>query len=86
MKHRAWPKRHLCLEAGSPEAFSVSLSDMREAPIRALAVFVIPLAAGTLILAMVLGGDILMIAFGLALAAMSMELFRLAQPKHDDED
>jgi hypothetical protein len=59
---------------------------MRTKPIQTLAVLVILLAVGTLILAMFIGGDILMIVFGLTLAATSMKLFRLAQPKQDDED
>jgi hypothetical protein len=54
--------------------------------IRLLAAFVILLAVGTLIRAMVIGGDILMIVFGLGLAAISMQLFRLAQPKQDGEN
>jgi len=59
---------------------------MSPTSIRMLATFVIFLALVTLVLAMVVGGDILMIVFGLCLAATSMELFRRAQPKHDDED
>jgi hypothetical protein len=59
---------------------------MRTKPIQTLAVLVILLAVGTLILAMFIGGDILMIVFGLTLAATSMKLLRLAQPKQDDED
>ncbi len=59
---------------------------MRENPLRILAVLFILIAYGTLVLAMVVGGDIWMIAFGLALAATAMKLFTLAQPHHDDED
>jgi hypothetical protein len=59
---------------------------MRESSIHALAMLVLLLALGTLTLAMVVGGDIAMIVFGLLLAATSMELFRLAQPRQDDED
>jgi hypothetical protein len=59
---------------------------MRAKPIQTLAIFVFLLALGTLILAMVVGGDILMIVFGLSLEATSMELFRRAQPRPDDED
>jgi hypothetical protein len=55
---------------------------MRTNPMRALAVLVFLLAFGTLILAMVVGGDILMIVFGLSLAATSMELFQRAQPRN----
>jgi hypothetical protein len=59
---------------------------MSENSIHALAILVFLLAVGTLILAMVIGGDILMMVFGLLLAATSMELFRRAQPAPDDED
>jgi small neutral amino acid transporter SnatA (MarC family) len=59
---------------------------MSESPIRALAILVFLLAVGTLILAMAIGGDILMVVFGLLLAATSMELLRRAQPTPDDED
>jgi hypothetical protein len=59
---------------------------MSENCIHALAILVFLLATGTLILAMVIGGDILMMVFGLLLAATSMELFRRAQPAPDDED
>jgi hypothetical protein len=59
---------------------------MSENSIHALAILVSLLAVGTLILAMVIGGDILMMVFGLLLAATSMELFRRAQPTPDDED
>jgi len=64
----------------------IPLSNMRATPIQTLAILVFLLALGTLILAMVVGGDVLMIVFGLALAATSMELFRRAQPRPDDED
>jgi len=59
---------------------------MSESPIHALAILVFLLALGTIIVAMVIGGDVLMIAFGFLLAATSMELFRRAQPAPDDED
>ena len=59
---------------------------MSENSIHAFAILVFLLAVGTLILAMVIGGDILMIVFGLLLAATSMELFRRARPTQDDED
>jgi hypothetical protein len=59
---------------------------MRENPIHALAILVFLLAVGTLILAMVIGGDILIMVFGLLLAATSMELFRRAQLAPGDED
>lgn len=68
------------------EAVSVPLSDMKANPIQTLAALVFLLALGALILAMMVGGDILMIVFGLCLAATSMELFRCAQPRRDDED
>ncbi len=55
--------------------------EMKTNAIRALAVAVIGLAVVTVILGMVVGGDILMIAFGLCLAATSMELFRRAQAR-----
>jgi len=51
-----------------------------------LATFVILLALVTIILAMLVGGDILMIVFGLCFAASSMALFRSAQPSQDDKD
>jgi len=51
-----------------------------------LATSVIVLALVTLILAMVVGGDIVMIVFGLSLAASSMELFRRAQLRQGDKD
>jgi hypothetical protein len=59
---------------------------MSPTSVRMLATFVILLALATIVLAMVVGGDILMIVFGLCLAATSMELFRRAQPSRDDED
>ncbi len=59
---------------------------MSESSIHALAILVFLLAVATLILAMVIGGDILMLVFGLLLAATSMELFRHARPTPDDED
>jgi uncharacterized membrane protein len=59
---------------------------MRENPLRILAILFILIAYGTLVLAMVVGGDIWMIVFGLALAATSMKLFSLALPRHDNED
>jgi len=59
---------------------------MRASSIRALAIFVILLALVTLALAMVVGGDILMIVFGLSLAATSMELFRRAQPARNNKE
>lgn len=59
---------------------------MRESSIHALGMLVLLLAIGTFTLAMVVGGDISMIVFGLLLAATSMEVFRLAEPQEDDED
>jgi len=59
---------------------------MSENSIHALAVLVFLVAVGTLTLAMVLGGDISMVVFGLLLAATSMELFRHAQPAPHDDD
>jgi len=59
---------------------------MSENSIYALAILVFLLAVGTLTLAIVIGGDILMMVFGLLLAATSMELFRRAQPTPDDEE
>jgi hypothetical protein len=59
---------------------------MKANPIQTLAALVFLLAIGTLILAMMVGGDILMIMFGLCLAATSMELFQRAVPRPDDED
>jgi hypothetical protein len=60
--------------------------DMRATPLQTLAAIVILLALGTLTLSMAIGGDILTIILGLALAATSMELFRQAQPHRDDKD
>jgi hypothetical protein len=58
---------------------------MRVNRARALAIVAILLAFGTLVLAMVRGGDIRMIVLGLVLAAASMELFRYANPEREDE-
>jgi hypothetical protein len=54
--------------------------------IQMVAILILLVAFGTLVLAMVVGGDILMIVFGLSLAATSMGLFRRAQPRPEDED
>jgi len=59
---------------------------MSPTSIRMLATCVICLALVTIVLAMVVGGDILMIVFGLCLAATSMELFRRAQSRQDDKE
>jgi hypothetical protein len=61
-------------------------SHMRESSFHALATLILLLALGTLILAMVGGGDISMIVFGLLLAATSMKLFRHAQQTSHGED
>jgi hypothetical protein len=47
------------------------------------AAVVTTMAFGTLSMALVDGGDVLMIALGLALAATGMEMFRRAQPRGD---
>jgi hypothetical protein len=53
--------------------------------VRTLAAIVIVLAVGTVAFALAIGGDILTIVLGLLLAAMSMELFRLAKPEREDD-
>jgi hypothetical protein len=58
---------------------------MRVNRARTLAIVAILLAFGTLVLAMVQGGDIRMIVLGLVLAAASMELLRHANPEREDE-
>jgi hypothetical protein len=60
--------------------------DMGSTSIRLLGAVMILLALLTLVLAMVVGGDIVMVIFSLSLAASSMELFRRAQTRRDDED
>jgi hypothetical protein len=60
--------------------------DMGSTSIRLLGALMILLAFLTLVLAMVVGGDIVMVIFGLSLAASSMGLFRRAQASRDDED
>jgi hypothetical protein len=60
--------------------------DMGSTSIRLLGALMILLAFLTLVLAMVVGGDIVMVIFGLSLAASSMELFRRGQTRRDDED
>jgi hypothetical protein len=52
---------------------------------RTLAIVTILVAFGILVLAMALGGEIPIIVLGLILAATSMQLFRYANPKSEDE-
>jgi hypothetical protein len=52
---------------------------------RILAVVILLLALGALTLALVRGGDILMIVLGLVLLATSMELFRQGRGVEEDE-
>jgi hypothetical protein len=58
---------------------------MRVKRARILAIVTILLAFGTLVLAMVQGGDIRMIVLGLVFGAASMELFRYGSPEREDE-
>jgi hypothetical protein len=58
---------------------------MRVNHARTLAIVAILLAFGTLVLAMVKGGDIRMIALGLVFGAASMGLFRYGNAEREDE-
>jgi hypothetical protein len=63
----------------------MTVAAMRANPARTLALAFILLAFGMLGFAMAIGGDILMIVLGLLLAAISMQLFRHANPGKEDE-